>query len=75
LDRIRNVNKKEEERMRFAREKRSGEPYRCKDCGKYFWSGEELAIHFSAEHDLTEDIVVRREEIKAGSPETKVRCL
>jgi hypothetical protein len=41
--------------MRFTREKQVTEPYRCKDCGKYFWRTDELANHVSAEHDLTED--------------------
>lgn len=41
--------------MRFIREVQTGERYRCRECGRYFLSREELFVHFSGEHEKTED--------------------
>lgn len=41
--------------MRFTNEKLTGEHYRCKECGKYFLTREELYVHFSGEHERTEE--------------------
>lgn len=41
--------------MRFTREEQTGERYRCRECGKYFLSREELFVHFSGEHERTEE--------------------